>query len=155
MKTCVESLQKQIMGLFSIYKILSYWISHYRQRKSFRQTAKTGCAKSSFLAARNTCTRTTDYITFDFSFLFWFLLLLGNFECHCLWHGRYGFFSVLAAIPWKNSDKRPWIENGEDLAVHSSTWPVRKASDVQQLIGVIKHKWKNIVFFQECCYGFS
>ena len=68
MKTCVESLQKQIMGLFSIYKILSYWISHYRQRKSFRQTAKTGCAKSSFLAARNTYTRTTDYITFDFSF---------------------------------------------------------------------------------------
>ena len=36
---------------------------------------------------------------------------------------RYGFFSVLATIIKKNYDKRPWIENGERFAVHSSTWP--------------------------------
>ena len=38
---------------------------------------------------------------------------------------RYGFFSVLAAIVQKNSYKpwRPWIENGEGFAVHSTIWP--------------------------------
>ena len=36
---------------------------------------------------------------------------------------RRGFFSVLEAIIRDNCDKQPWIKNGEDLAVHASTWP--------------------------------
>ena len=42
---------------------------------------------------------------------------------------RYGFFSVLAAIIREHSDKRPWIENGEDSPfIHQQqTW---KAIDV-------------------------
>ena len=38
----------------------------------------------------------------------------------CKW---YGFFSALAAITRENFDKKPWIENGKDFAIHSSIWP--------------------------------
>ena len=38
--------------------------------------------------------------------------------------------------------------------IHQPDWVARKASDVQQLIGDIKHTW-NIEFFHFCCYGFS
>ena len=36
---------------------------------------------------------------------------------------RYGYFSVLAATIRERSDKWPCIENREDFAIHSSTWP--------------------------------
>ena len=45
----------------------------------------------------------------------------------CKW---YGFFSVLAAVIPKNSDKWPWIEDGEGFAVHSRNRVARNASDV-------------------------
>ena len=46
MKTCLEWLQKQTVGLISnIKKIHCYWIGPYRQKKSFRYTDR---GKSSF-----------------------------------------------------------------------------------------------------------
>ena len=65
---------------------------------------------------------------FLYNFLFFFsnigfLSLLEKFERRCLYVIRITFWSVLAAIIRKNSDKRPWIENREGFAAHSSTWP--------------------------------
>ena len=41
------------------------------------------------------------------------LLLLGNFERHCLFEIR--------IVYWQPSDKRPWIENGQRFAIHFQT----------------------------------
>ena len=66
--------------------------------------------------------------SFRFFFLYFgFLPLLEKLDCHCKW---YGFFSVLAAVIPKNSDKWPWIEDGEGFAVHSRNRVARNASDV-------------------------
>ena len=44
-----------------------------------------------------------------------------------------------------------------NLQIHSSNLTERRKRRVtrQQLIGNVKHTWKNIVFFQVCCYGCS
>ena len=84
---------------------------------------KSACGKSSscrflFSAKRNAI----EYVAFGFSFRVWvfspFRESLNVTICK-----RYWFFSVLAAIIRRVSYKRPWIENGEGFAVHSSTWP--------------------------------
>ena len=84
---------------------------------------KSACGKSSscqflFSAERNAI----EYVAFGFSFRVWvffpFRESLNVTICK-----RYWFFSVLAAIIRRVSYKRPWIENGEGFAVHSSTWP--------------------------------
>ena len=41
------------------------------------------------------------------------------------------------------------------LFIYQPDRVMRKASDVQQLIGDIKHTWKNTIFFHVCCCGFS
>ena len=84
---------------------------------------KSACGKSSscrflFSAKRNAI----EYVAFGFSFRVWvffpFRESLNVTICK-----RYWFFSVLAALIRRVSYKRPWIENGEGFAVHSSTWP--------------------------------
>ena len=58
-----------------------------------------------------------------------FLPLLGKFERHCLSAIR--IFSVLAAIIRENSDKLPWIENGEGFAfIHLPNRVAPKANDL-------------------------
>ena len=71
----------------------------------------------------------------------WSIFALSCVKCHYQSHWihnlnvtickLYGFFRVLATIIRENSGRRPWNENGEGFAVHSSTWPSGvKASDV-------------------------
>ena len=69
----------------------------------------------------------------------------------CQW---YGFFSVLAAIIRESSNKQLVIENREDFAVHSSTWP-SSAKGEWRVIGYINTRGKIRYFFHVCCYGFS
>ena len=88
-----------------------------------------------WITTETKCGPNFQYKNFSVILNFGFPPLLANFERHCL----YGFFSILAAILRKNSDKRPWIESGEDLAVHSLTWPSGAKGKWQQLIGDIKH----------------
>ena len=64
---------KQTMGLVYIIQILSHWIGPYRQKKSFRHTAKIGLWEIFqfsifFSAARNAIAKATEYVTFGFSF---------------------------------------------------------------------------------------
>ena len=60
---------------------------------------------------------------------------------------RYGFFSFLAAIIREHSDKRPWIETRRSFINNRR----ERRLTCQQLIGYIKHTWKNMVFFCVCC----
>ena len=89
---------------------------------------KSACGKSSiwwfsFSAARNAITKEHWMRNLPFSFPYFGICpLLGKFERLCL-SKRNGFFSVLDAIIWKSSNKRPWIENSEGYTVHSPTWP--------------------------------
>ena len=94
-------------------------------------------------AARNSITKATEYVTFSFSFRILVFLPFWQ-SLNVTVCKRYGFFSVLAAILRTNPDKRPWIENGESFAVHSSSlaeWRERQVT-YQQLIGDIKHSWE-------------
>ena len=87
MKTWVES-QKQTMGLVYIIQILSHWIGPYRQKKSFRYTAKIDLWQifqfSIFFLSREICHYQCHWIrNFRFFFpYFGFLPLLGKFERH-------------------------------------------------------------------------
>ena len=54
---------------------------------------------------RNANTKATEYVTFGFSFVYWFFSLLGKFEPHCPAAIRIFFC----------------IENCESFAIHSST----------------------------------
>ena len=139
-----------------MYKILSYWLIPSRPKKSFTYTSTSACGKSysscrfSFSVARNTITKV---FRFFFSY-FGFLLLLGKVWTSLSVIKRYGFFNVLAAIIWKNSDKRPWIENGEGFAVRSLTW-LSVVGEVSAADWRYQTHVKNTVFFQVCSYGFS
>ena len=84
---------------------------------------------------------------FFFSY-FGFISLLGNFEHHCL--SAIQIFSDLAAIARENSVKKKTM-NWEWLRlccsfINLTEWPKRQVI-CQQLIGFIKHKWTNILFF--------
>ena len=122
---------------------------------------KSTCGKSSscrfsFSAARKAITKATEYITFGLSFRL-LLSSLSKKVWMSLSVSGADFWSVLEAIIWKNSDKPPWIEDGEGFAVRSSTWP-RDAKgewcDSSWLTisdtGEIK-----TIFFHVCCSGFS
>ena len=113
-----------------------------------------GC-RFSLSAERNANAKATKCATFGFPFSILdigFLPLLGKFEPHiCQW---YGFFSVLAAIIRESSNKQLVIENREDFAVHSSTWP-SSAKGEWRVIGYINIRGKIRYFFHVCCYGFS
>ena len=93
-------------------------------------------------AARNAITKATEYVNFSFSFRILVFLPFWQ-SLNVTVCKRYGFFSVLAAILRTNPDKRPWIENGESFAVHSSLAEWRERQQTHQLlIGDIKHSWK-------------
>ena len=91
MKTCFESPQNTNSGPnFSIYTILSYWIGRYRQKKSFRYTAKIGLWQIFqlliFILSRGKCYYQSHWIRnvrFFFPY-FGFLSFLGKFDRHCL-----------------------------------------------------------------------
>ena len=42
-----------------------------------------------------------------------------------------------------------------DFRSQQREMPLQKRVTRQQLIGDIKHTWKNILFFHVCCYDFS
>ena len=93
-------------------------------------------------AAWNAITKATEYVTFSFSFRILVFLPFWQ-SLNVTVCKRYGFFSVLAAILRTNPDKRPWIENSESFAVHSSLAEWRERQETHQLlIGDIKHSWK-------------
>ena len=91
MKTCVESLQKQTVGLIFNIKKLSVFELALTDRINLSGTRpKSACSKYSscqfsFSATRNAITKATVYVTYGF------LRLLGKFERHCK---RYGILSV-------------------------------------------------------------
>ena len=77
----------------------------------------------SFLLVRNDIYKAIEYIAFGFTFrIFVFFFPIWD-SLNVNIYKRRGFFSVLEAIIRDNCDKQPWIKNGEDLAVHASTWP--------------------------------
>ena len=77
---------------------------------------------SSFVLSREKCHHQSHWIR-NFWFFFPYFGFSSPSSLNVIVCKRYGFFSVLAAIIWKNSHKRPWIENDGGFAVHSSTWP--------------------------------
>ena len=86
---------------------------------------KSACGKSSncrflFSAARISITKAAEYVALDFFRILVFFPFYESFDVTVF--KRWWFFSVLVAIIRQNYDKRPWIENGEGFAVHSSTW---------------------------------
>ena len=147
MKTCFESPQNTNNGPnFSIYTILSYWIGRYRQKKSFRCTAKIGLWQIFqlliFILSRGKCYYQSHWIRnvrFFFPY-FGFLSLLGKFDRHCL-----KVIRILRIFSGHNPT------NDLELIICRSfinltEWRERQVT-CEQLIGDIKHTWKNIVFF--------
>ena len=67
------------------------------------------------------------------------------------------FFSVSAAIIRKDSAKRPWNENGEGPAVHSSTRPSGAIGEwrVSSWLAISNSRENILYFFLVCCSGFS
>ena len=152
MKTCFESPQNTNNGPnFSIYTILSYWIGRYRQKKSFRYTAKIGLWQIFqlliFILSRGKCYYQSHWIRnvrFFFPY-FGFLSFLGKFGRHCL-----KVIRILRIF----SDKRPWINNGEGFAVHSSTWPSGAKGEWRASSWLaISNTREKISYFFTCFYG--
>ena len=93
-----------------MYKIVSYWVGPYRQKKSFRYTVKIGLWKifqlSVFVLSREKCHYQSHWIRIAFGFSFrilvFFPFLRSLIVTVCKW---YGLFSVLAAVIPKNSVK--------------------------------------------------
>ena len=87
-------------------------------------------------------TKATEYETFDFSFhILVFFRLQESFNvtgCE-----RYRFFSVLAAVIRKNSDKRACIENRQGFFCSSFINP----TEWRERWIAISNTWKNTVFF--------
>ena len=110
---------------------------------------KSACGKSStcrflFSAARISITKAAEYVTLGFFRILVFFPFYESFDVTVF--KRWLFFSVLVAIIRQNYDKRPWIENGEGFAVHSSTWRScakgewRSAADWRYHTGVKKYR---------------
>ena len=84
-------------------------------------TLPTWLQQSTFVLRHEKCHYQSHWMRnfrFFFSY-FGFLPILEKFERQCLQTIR--IFSFLTAIIRENSDKRPWIENGQGFTVHSST----------------------------------
>ena len=126
------------------------------RRNLLGKRPKSACGESSncrfsFSAARNAITKVTEYVTFGFSFLtLVFFPYKERLKVTVL--KRYGFFSDLAAIIRKNSDKRPWIENGEKALpfIHQLDRVARKASDVSAADWRYQTQVKKYRFFFTC-----
>ena len=143
MKKYVESLQNKdghnVDKQNSQLLTLSFW-------------EKLACGKSSsswclFSVARNVIAKATEYASFSFSFCILvfhpFYKRLKVTSCK-----QYRFFSVLTAIILENSNKLPWIGNGEGFAINLSTWANGKKSKwwVSSWLA-LSNTQKNFVFF--------
>ena len=92
MEKCAEPLQKKTMGVTFLAQnqLLTFSLSTKHtflctQPKLAR--GKSSSCRFSFSAARNAVTQ-VKYVIFGFIFVFRLLLLLGNFERHCLFEIR-------------------------------------------------------------------
>ena len=153
MKKCVESLQnkdgRNVDKQNSQLLTLSFW-----EKLTCGKSSRSWCSLS---VARNVIAKATEYASFGFSFCILvfhpFYKWLKVTSCK-----QYRFFSVLTAIILENSNKWPWIGNGESFAIHLSTW-----------VNGTKSKWWvsswltlsntcekiSFFFFHMGCYGFS
>ena len=131
---------------FQYKKILSYWLCPYRQKKSFRYTAKAACGKSfscrfSFLAARNAITKATEYAG---NFLvFWFSSPSRKF-----WTSLSVSDTNFLVFYRSKSEKIP--KNNHGLRIVKALLFIHQTDRVAR-----KGEWKNIVLFHVSCYGFS
>ena len=134
MKTCFESPQNTNSGPnFSIYTILSYWIGRYRQKKSFRYTAKIGLWQIFqlliFILSRGKCYYQSHWIRnvrFFFPY-FGFLSLLGKFDRHCL-----KVIRILRIFSGHNPTNDLELITVKALPfIHQPDWVARKASDAR------------------------
>ena len=91
-----------------------------------------------------------------FLFVFWFSIpsikWLKDTSCK-----QYRYFSVLTAIILENSNKWPWIGNGEGFAINLSTWANGTKSKwwVSSWLALSNTHKKISFFFHIGCYGFS
>ena len=87
------------------------------RRNLFRYCGKSFRCGFSCSDARNVITKANEQVTFGFSsrvLVFFPLYEILNVTVS----KRHEFFSVLGAKIRENFDKRPWIENGGEFAVH-------------------------------------
>ena len=126
----------------------------------FRYTAKIGLWQifqlSIFVLSREKCHYQSHWIR-NFCFFCTYFSFLPFYESlNVAVCERYGFFNVLAAMIRKNFDKRPWIENGEGFAVHSSTRPSGAKGEwrVRSWLAISNTREK-YDFFHVCCYSLS
>ena len=106
------------------FSVIDLVLTNRRNLSGTRPTLAWGKSSSSwfsFSATRNAIAKATEYVTFGFSFCILVLFPLWESLNIAVCKG-YEFFSVLGARIRKYCDKRPWIENGEGFAIHSSTW---------------------------------
>ena len=131
------------------------------QKKSFRYTAKIGLWQIFhfliFVLSQEKCHYQSHWIRnfrFFFSY-FGFLPLLGKFERHCLKAIR--IFRCFSNHNPKRFQQTSLYYEWWRLCcsfINLTEWRERQVT-CQQLIGDIKHTWKNIVIFHVCCHGFS
>ena len=117
---------------------------------------KSSSCRFSFSAARNAISKATEHVTFGFYFrTLVSSSLLGKFESHRLWAIR-----IFKCFSRHNS------RTFRQTTLYWESWRLfhsfnnliewrEKRVTYQQLIGDIKHTWKNIVFFHMSYYGFS
>ena len=126
----------------------------------FRYTAKIGLWQifqlSIFVLSREKYHCQSHWIR-NFCFFctyFSFLPILRKFKRRCLWTIR--IFQCFSGHGPKNFDKRPWIENGEGFAVHSSTRPSGAKGEwrVRSWLAISNTREK-YDFFHVCCYSLS
>ena len=97
-----------------------------------------------------------EMITFGFSFIFYYIgfLPLLEFEPLCLSAIRN--FKCFSRHNSRKLRQTTCIENRENFAVHSSTWPsgAKGGWRVSSWLAISTHV-KNTIFFHVCCYSFS
>ena len=152
MKKCVESLQnkdgRNVDKQNSQLLTLSFW-----EKLTCGKSSRSWCSLS---VARNVIAKATEYASFGFSFCILvfhpFYKWLKVTSCK-----QYRFFSVLTAIILENSNKWPWIGNGEGFAINLSTWANGTKSKwwVSSWLALSNTHKKISIFFHIGCYGFS
>ena len=131
------------------------WLGPYRQQKSFRYTAKIGLWQifwqSIFDLSEEKCHYHSHWIR-NFLFLFSFFSLSRK-VLNVTVRKRYGILNCFSRHNPRNSDKWPWIENGEDFAVHLSTWPSgvkdewsERRVTYQRWLTISNAREKNLIF---------
>ena len=142
MKKCGESLQNKdghnVDKQNSQLLTLSFW-----EKLACGKSSRSWCLLS---VARNVIPKATEYASFSFSFC---ILVFHPFYTRLKVTSikQYRFFSVLTAIILENSNKQPWIGNGEGFAIHLSSWANGTKSKWQVSSWLALSNVKNFVFF--------